>query len=283
MPRNYLLLAILLVLVACSTSNALPDTSEPTTTATPTTGGHPNPTPILSLLATPTTTPFPAEGFQTICLEISVESEIQLNHGANDIQEAIENILGGMNLQVVRPHGDCQATLSIEVALASSSDEYQDDRTGGWVTCFTGQSAHGQIVFQILGNEQFTYPIDKEWGPTQGSIYSCPAEDSVYFAFSWGHDLLQALRELWGYSALLSAIQHGSVGGMPYLTTEAGSILEAEGSDAFEIVPDLIDLLSIVHHSMIKGDVVSDALEAITGQDFNKDVEAWRTWWQDQQ
>ncbi|NIM92140.1 MAG: hypothetical protein GTO18_00280 [Anaerolineales bacterium] len=283
MPKRILLLVLLLSLTACSTATEPP----PTATSTPAATSTPSPTPTLTSTPTPaftpTSTPLPAAGIQTLCLEVTVESETPLSNGASDLEQSITKILGGLDVQVVGPSNACQASLTVNVTLAASSDEYLDEDTDEYVTCFTGQSAQGQIRFDPPGGEQLTFAISKDIKPYQGRIYTCAkTEDDVSFTMSWGDDLLAALRNLWGYRALVSAILKGFVRGDPYLSYEAGEILEAAGPKAKSVVPDLIDLLSMVHADPAMGGSVSQALEAITGQEFGTDPEAWRAWWQEQ-
>jgi hypothetical protein len=289
--KRVLLLLLLFSVTACSTATQTQPTATegpPTATLTPaaTSTRTPTPTPTSTFTPTftPTPTPLPAAGIQTVCLEIAVESETPLSNGAKDLRHAISNILSDLDVQVVGPSDQCQAYLTVEIALAAASDEYLNKETDEWVTCFPGQSAYGQISFEPISGEVLTFPIDKDIKPYQGTISICPETvDDVNFVMSWGDDLLLTLRKLWGYRALVSTILTGFVRGHPYLSSEAGKALEAAGPKAISAVPDLIDILSIFHTDPMFGGSVSQALEAITGQDFGKDPEAWRTWWQEQQ
>jgi hypothetical protein len=251
-----------------------------TSTHTPT----PAPTSTFTPTSTPTSTPLPAAGIQIVCLEIAVESASPLTYGAKDLEHAINKILEGIDVQVVESRDLCQAYLTVEVTLAAASDEYLNKETDEWVTCFTGQSARGQLIFEPPNGEVLTFLIDKDMRPKQGTITICPkTEDDVNFVMAWGDDLLLALRKLWGYRVLVSTMLAGFVRGHPYLSIEAGEALKAAGPEAISAVPDLIDMLSMVHTDPIFGSSVSQALEAITGQEFGNDPEAWRTWWQGQQ
>jgi hypothetical protein len=291
MHQRILLLLLLLSITACSTATQPQPTATeglPTATQTPaataTRTPTPPPTSTFTPAFSPTPTPPPAAGIQIVCLEIAVESESPLKYGVKDLEKAISEILGGLDVDVVGPSGQCQAHLSVEVTLVGLSDEYKDVDTSEWVTCFTGQSAHGQLIFEPPSGEVLTFPIDKDMKPVQGTISACPkTEDDIHFVMSWGDDLLQALKKLWGYRALVSAIPEGFVRGHPYLSYEASEALEAAGPRAMSEVPDLIKLLSMVHTDPALGGVVSQVLEAITGQDFGNDPEAWRTWWETQQ
>jgi hypothetical protein len=291
MQRRILLLLLLLLLTACSTAadfaptaTELLPTVTPSPAATSTRTPRPIPSSTFTPTFTPTPTPMPAAGIQTVCLEIAVESDPTLSNNAKDIRHAISKILDYLDVQVVEPNDVCQAYLTVEVTLAAASDEYLNKETDEWVTCFTGQSAHGQLIFDPPSGEELTFPIDKDIKPYQGTISVCPKnEDDVSFVMSWGDDLLLALRMLWGCRALVSTILTGFVRGHPYLSFEAGEALEAAGPKAVSAVPDLIDMFSMVHSDPMLGGNVSEALEAITGQDFGSDPEAWRTWWQEQQ
>ena len=290
MYRRILLLLLLLSLTACSTATdlvltatELPPTSTPSPAATSTRTPTPAPTSTFTPTFTPTPTPLPAAGIQIVCLEIVVESVSPLNYGTKDLEQAISRILEGMQVDVVSSSDPCQAYLSVEVTLAGLSDEYKDVDTGEWVTCFTGQSAHGHISFNPPSGELLTFPINKDIKPRQGTIHRCPVEEDLYFDESWGDDVLRALRMLWGYRALVSAIPGGVVRGLPILRGVAAEMLKSAGPKAMSAVPDLIDLLSFWHHDADIGGKASQALEAITGQDFGMDPEAWHTWWQEQQ
>jgi hypothetical protein len=217
-------------------------------------------------------------------LQVEVESTSQLKGAAEDIEDVISKILKRLEVDVVGPRGQCEAHLTVIVTLEGLSDEYKDADTGEWITCFTGQSAHGEIVFDPSAGEVLTFPVDKDMEPVQGAITACPrTEEDIHFVMAWGDDLLLALKELWGYRILVSTILKGFVGGHPYLSYEAGDALEAAGPKAVSAVYDLINMLSMVHADPALSGVVSQALEAITGQDFGNDPEAWRTWWEDQQ
>ncbi len=61
----------------------------------------------------------------------------------------------------------------------------------------------------------------------------------------------------------------------------AAGALETIGSEAKETVPALIQLLGDEEESTVRWDAV-DALEAITGQDFGVDADAWEQWWKEQ-
>jgi hypothetical protein len=291
MYRRIILFLLLLSLSACSTGTHLQPTATeglPTATSIPVaTSTHtstPPPTSTFTPTFTPTSTPLPAAGIQTICLQVEVESTSQLKGAAEDIEDVISKILKRLEVDVVGPRGQCEAHLTVIVTLEGLSDEYKDADTGEWITCLTGQSAHGEIVFDPSAGEVLTFPVDKDMEPVQGAITACPrTEEDIHFVMAWGDDLLLALKELWGYRILVSTILKGFVGGHPYLSYEAGDALEAAGPKAVSAVYDLINMLSMVHADPALSGVVSQALEAITGQDFGNDPEAWRTWWEDQQ
>ena len=290
MYQRILMLLLLLSITACSTATQIqPTTTEglPTETRTPaatnTRTPTPSPTSTFTPTFTPTHTPPPAAGIEIVCLKVEVKSETPLNYGAKDLEQAISKILGGLDVDVEGPSGRCQAHITVDVNLAGLSDEYKDVETGEWVTCFTGQSAHGQLIFDPPSGEVLTFPIDKDVRPVQGTINRCPVEEDLFFVESWGEDVLRILKKLWGYPALASAIVTGFVRGYPYLSYQATEMLEAAGPTAISAVPDLIDLLSMVHSDPALGGNISQALQAITGQDFGTDPEAWRRWWEEQQ
>ena len=98
--------------------------------------------------------------------------------------------------------GRCQAHITVDVNLAALSDEYKDVETGEWVTCFTGQSAHGQIIFNSPTGEVLTFPIDKEVKPTRGTIHHCPVEEDLNFYESWGEDILWGIKDVMGIPSI---------------------------------------------------------------------------------
>ena len=87
---------------------------------------------------------------------------------------------------------------------------------------------------------------------------------------------------LWGYPALVSASPGGVIRGLPLLRDVAIEMLVSAGPNASSAVPDLIELLSNFSWDADIGGKASQALKAITGQDFGMDPEAWRRWWEEQ-
>jgi hypothetical protein len=260
------------------TNTPLPPTST-NTLPPPTATETPEPT------LTPTRTPRPGKGIGSLCLNVETINHDDNLHG--DIQRVLADVFGKYGMDLSK--GTCDATLSITVTYGVSSAEYKDSDTGKYRTCYTGKSAVGEMVFEKPEFEPKVYIINNKILPPSGTIYTCP-DDEKYADLSqaWSGDVINGLYAIFGPEVLGHILFHGFVGGSPYLMHAAEKKLESLGQKALACAPVILKYLNDRY-----GDELPDfdpssssavsALKAISGEDFGRDLNAWNSWWENQQ
>lgn len=195
-------LCVLFLLSACGGIDlSILNTVTPTPTNTP----IPSPTPV-PLSVPPGVRPWNQMVIKTICLEQYYTGDLpaffERLTSMPTIDEAIPQTLNGMNIAILPPGGQCDASLTIEIDGKALSRDYiggGDLYTGGEVNGSLMIKAPGQItkVFPIQGKEyppQEIYLLNDSKGPTTPGDYD--------FRKLYNAPILDALYQIWGPQAL---------------------------------------------------------------------------------
>jgi hypothetical protein len=162
--------------------------------------------------------------------------------------------------------------------------------------------------FENLTFEPIVNGLYSIWGP-QVLVWSMDlTPPGEYISWEERFDVIGPVEEV--VTALIYALQHESRGlrinaarllagfapeaekAIPFLTLSLNDpdvidscifALEVFGPKAMSAVPELINIIDDDEIHPHEQNSAIDALVAITGQDYGKDVSSWQQWWDDQQ
>jgi len=184
--------------------------------------------------------------------------------------------------------GECEATLRIAVSFDTSSAEYKDDTSGKYVTCYTGESAEGEMIFEKEGEEPLQFDIHQDNSPPSGTIHTCPRSPRYAdLSQAWSEDVIDGLYTFFGPEVLAHMIFQGYAGGSPMPMYTAKNKLTELGSEGLAAAPVLLTIMTERYGDELPEydpsvDAALAVLRAISWEDFERDLGAWNTWWENQ-
>jgi len=201
-------------------------------------------------------------------------------------------------MELVSGQGPCDATLTITMTGQPLGAEYIYD---GF--CYRGADISGEMTLSAERHESVTFPLNRTMGPPRTvDAAGCakePAGAPFLSTLSW--PLLDGLNDLWGPLALIQALADPAMRNAAHamlvdigaevvpllihaLGDENWEIREAAALALWELGPEAEQAIPALIQAVVDGREEAStavlALEAITGQDFGFDAEAWQEWWE---
>lgn len=277
-----------------------------TTISAPTPVPTPPPTPTSAPTHTPRPTPTPpsvqAPGWEgTTILTLCLEQELAFPGDMSaKIADAIEHILNGLGIELMSGQGPCDATLTVAMTGEALGANYT---SGGY--CYSGADISGKMTLSAEGRESVTFPLNRTMHPPMTiEAAKCRTEPRAapFWILSW--PVLDGLNDLWGPPALIQALADSGMRDAAHaklvdigaevvpllihaLGDENWEIREGAALALWELGPEAEQAIPALLQAVVDGREEAStavlALEAITGQDFGFEAEAWQEWWESQQ
>ncbi len=229
---------------------------------------------LFNSLLNQATTIQPIEDVKALCLKIETHSRPTQKA---KLLETVRSFLEPLGVEIYRGENEvCDATMEIDVKLLPLGRSYKGG--GESHNCYTGATVRGNLVFRGADAVR-RFEINGRKEPPLNTS-SCPTQDDAPYEHAWSSDVFLAIYELWGIKALPIAVGHRKyVSNLSFYNT-IESLYEEAGPKAISTAPDLIEVLEGNHYETRK--LALYALKLISGEDDDKDADAWRIWWDEQ-
>ncbi|MFV2045130.1 MAG: hypothetical protein ACC700_18090 [Anaerolineales bacterium] len=202
--------------------------------------------------------------------------------------DAAEEILAGLNIEVVASDSTCDAVLAFTFEGHASGANYKDVITGiGSTYCYTGSAVEGIVHLSGPDEESFESSVSGKYPPSSTLLLSsCPEKpEDAPFEKASAKALIDGLSTIWGPQAAIEAL--GVNLGSAVDDQEQEGFLDDAARDYLiqlgeEAISYLIQALGEGKGWFPINTDAGQALKTITGLDFGNNIEQWQDWWEEQ-
>jgi hypothetical protein len=239
---------------------------------------------------------------RTVCLDVRQSFQETAETFSLPVEALVRQTLQGLRLEVVSEGQECDVDLLVQLMGQPLAAEYRSILTSGYNHCYTGARIGGEVRLTRSDRAPLSLALD-ESRECPSSISDCASmPEQAPFDDLWRGAVMGALLDLWGPQALDAAFAareeserlatvglgrkfgmvsvpmliHGLADRSASVRSSAADCLQYLGEGAEEAVPALINLLR--DEKVYVSSNATDALHAITGQDFGADQAQWRRW-----